>query len=112
MKHPADDVEVLYCATIVAMNAINKLDALAILALAVDSRVEDQLQQRPWIPLGPNRPVDTWAEIEIPKFGEPPPLAIDVYSTLSDQHAKLSALTVMAALDTNTGWNVRPDFVL
>ena len=106
MAHPADEAEVLYCATIVVMSAVNKLDALAIVALAVDSRVEGQQTQRPWIPLGEN----TWVEIEIPKFGEPPPLAIDVYSSLSDQHAKLTALTLIASLEANTPWRARPDF--
>ena len=106
MAHPADETEVLYCSTIVVMSAVNKLDALAIVALAVDSLVEGQLTQRPWIPLAEN----AWVEIEIPKFGEPPPLAIDVYSSLSDQHAKLTALTLIATLEANTAWKARPDF--
>jgi len=105
-SHPADDTEVLYCATIVVMSAVNKLDALAIVALAVDSLVEGQLTQRPWIPLSET----AWVEIEIPKFGEPPPLAIDVYSSLSDEHAKLTALTLIATLESNTAWKARPDF--
>ena len=104
--HPADQGDELYCATIVVMSAVNKLGALAIVALAVDSLVEQQLTQRPWIPLGDN----AWVEIEIPKFGEPPPLAIDVYSTLSDEHAKLTALTLITSLEAHTPWAARPDF--
>lgn len=105
-EHPADNLEVLYCATIVVMSAVNKLDALAIVALAADSLVEGQLTQRPWIPLTEK----AWVEIEIPKFGEPPPLAIDVYSSLSDQHAKLTALTLITTLEASTAWKARPDF--
>ena len=46
------------------------------------------------------------------KFGEPPPLAIDVYSTVSDDHARLQALTLMATLEGYTGWSIRPDFAV
>ena len=106
--HPADNAEVLYCATIVVMSAVNKLDALAIVALATDSLVDGQQTPRPWIPFGDN----AWIEIEIPKFGEPPPLAIDVYSALSDEHAKLSALTLITTLEANTPWRARPDFAV
>ena len=104
--HPADNAEVLYCSTIVVMSAVNKLDALAIVALATESLVEGQQTPRPWIPLGDN----AWIEIEIPKFGEPPPLAIDIYSALSDEHAKLTALTLIATLEATTPWRAKPDF--
>jgi hypothetical protein len=97
-----------YCATIVVMSAVTKLDALAIVALAVDHPVERQRTMRPYVPLAEG----AWVEIEIPKFGEPPPLAIDVYSTISDDHARLQALTLVATLEQYTGWRVRPDFSL
>jgi len=100
-----------YCATIVVMTAITKLDALAIVSLAVDRPVERQRTMRPFVPLaGVGYGDGAWVEIEIPKFGEPPPLAIDVYSTISDDHARLHALTLMAQLDDYTGWRIRPDF--
>lgn len=95
-----------YCATIVVRSAVTKLDALAIVALAVDRPVENQRTMRPLVLLAEG----AWVEIEIPKFGEPPPLAIDVYSTVSDDHARLQALTLMATLEQHTGWNIRPDF--
>ena len=47
---------------------------------------------------------------DLGKFGEPPPLAIDVYSTVSDDHARLQALTLLATLEEYTGWSIRPDF--
>lgn len=99
---------VQHCATIVVGNAVTKLDGLAIVALTADSSVQNQRTSRPFIPLADG----AWAEIEIPKFGEPPPLAIDVYSTVSGDHAKLQALSLMAALGPATGWNMRPDFTI
>lgn len=97
-----------HCATIVVGNAVTKLDGLAIVALTVDSSVQNPRTSRPFIPLDDG----AWAQIEIPKFGEPPPLAIDVYSTISGDHAKLQALSLMAALGPATGWNMRPDFTV
>lgn len=100
-----------YCATIVIMSAVTKLDALAIVSLAVDRPVERQRTMRPFVRLDePRDGRGAWVEIEIPKFGEPPPLAIDVYSTVSDDHARLQALTLMGRLEQYTGWNIRPDF--
>lgn len=95
-----------WCATIVVRSPVTKIDALAIVALAVDSPVREARTMRPYIELeGGAR-----AEIEIPKFGEPPPLAIDVYSTVGHEHAVLEALSLMAALEQYTGWSIRPDF--
>jgi hypothetical protein len=102
-----------YCATIVVMSAVTKLDALAIIALAVDRPVAQQRTMRPFVPLdAPAKSCTAWVEIEIPKFGEPPPVALDVYSTVSDDHARLQALTLMALLEQNTGWSIRPDFAV
>lgn len=101
-----DPVE--YCATIVVQSPVTKLDALSIVALAVDTAVENQRTMRPFVPLDEG----AWVEIEIPKFGEPPPLAIDVYSTVSHDHAALQALTLMARLEEYTGWTIRPDFAV
>ena len=111
LRRPAEPAE--YCATIVVMSAVTKLDALAIVALAVDRPVEQQKTMRPYVLLdGAGYRDGAWVEIEIPKFGEPPPLAIDVYSTVSDDHARLQALTLLARLEEDTGWRVRPDFTL
>ena len=106
LRRPDQPAE--YCATIVVMSAVTKLDALAIVALAVDRPVERQRTMRPFVPLADQ----AWVEIEIPKFGEPPPLAIDVYSTVSDDHARLQALTLMSRLEQYTGWSIRPDFTV
>lgn len=108
LRRPAPVVE--YCATIVVMSAVTKLDALAIVALAVDRPVERQRTMRPVVVLDGADRDGAWVEIEIPKFGEPPPLAIDVYSTISDDHARLHALTLLGQLERYTGWRIRPDF--
>ncbi|MGY6499199.1 MAG: hypothetical protein ACXIUP_13350 [Microcella sp.] len=117
MNQPARDLfgalrrkrePVEFCATIVVQSPVTKLDALAIVALAVDAAVENQRTMRPFVPLTEG----AWVEIEIPKFGEPPPLAIDVYSSVSHDHAALQALTLMARLEDYTGWTIRPDFAV
>jgi hypothetical protein len=95
-----------FCATLVVHNAVNKIDALDSVALACESVVSDSGTPHPWISLSAH----TWIEMEIPKFGEPPPLAIDVYSDVSDDHAKVQALWVLEALESSTVWRVTPDF--
>ena len=93
-------------ATLVVGDAVTKIDALAIIALTLDAAVQDARTARPWIPLAER----AWIEIEIPKFGEPPPLAIDVCSSLGEDHARLEALALAARLAPLTGWRIRPDF--
>lgn len=93
-------------ATLVVQVAITKIDALAVISLAADSSVLAAGTSRPRVELD----AGAWAEVDIPKFGEPPPLAIDVRSPLGLEHARLSALTLAAALERDTGWVVYPDF--
>ncbi|QWT22674.1 hypothetical protein KPL76_07565 [Subtercola sp. PAMC28395] len=101
------DIEVAeYCATIILYQAISKLDTLAVISLVVDAPVENAKLGRPVIRLADQ----AWVEVELPKLGEPPPLAIDVYSTVSTDQARLEALTLVAALRRQTAWDVRPDF--
>jgi hypothetical protein len=96
----------VHCATIVVGNAVTKLEGLMIVALVADAEVRYQRTARPYVPIAEG----CWAEIEIPKFGEPPPLAIDVYSSVSGDHARLHALSLLEGLRTQTAWNLRPDF--
>ena len=98
----------LYCATLIVRDAVTKLDALAIVALASEATVTDARTVRPRVVL----PGGAWVEVEIPKFGEHPPLALDVYSELGDDHAKLAALALLQRLEEQTAWTVKPDFVL
>ena len=95
-----------HLATLVVGDAVTKLEALTVLARAVDSTVDGAGTARPRIRLSP----DAWAEIEIPKFGEPPPLAIDVYSTIDVSDARRQALAVADALAEHTAWSITPKF--
>ena len=95
-------------ATLVLPRAVTKPDALALIALALDRPVE-----RPGTPSAHIRLGDeVVAEVEIPKFGEPPPLAIDVVSSLSLDHARLEALRLAVVLEREAGWVAVPDFPL
>ena len=96
----------MFAATLVLRRAVTKPDALAMIALVTDRPVEGAGSVRPRVTLGEG----AWAEVEIPKFGEPPPLAIDVYSELSDDHARLAALSLAAQLESQAGWTAVPDF--
>jgi hypothetical protein len=95
-----------HCATLVVDEAITKLDALEVIAQTAHSPVRRPGTSRPFIALAG----DAWAEIEIPKFGEAPPLAIDVYSSASLADAQASARALMARLTVSTGWTIRPMF--
>lgn len=97
---------VRYLATLVLPRAVTKPDALAMIALALDRPVENPGTSAPCVRLGDN----VIAEVEIPKFGEAPPLAIDVVSALSVDHARLEALRLAVVLEREAGWRVVPDF--
>lgn len=92
-----------HTAAIVVDAATTKPDALAALALALDTAVEGEGTARPFVRLE----TDAWAEIDVPGFGEAPPLAIDVYSTVGPDHALDRARIVASALRVATGWTVR-----
>jgi hypothetical protein len=95
-----------FCATLVVDEAITKLQALDAIAEALQVSVQHPGTRRPFVPVGE----DAWAEIEIPKFGEAPPLSIDVYSVVSAADAEVRALTLMAQLSASTSWVMRPMF--
>lgn len=95
-----------HLATIVVGDAVTKLDALSVVALAIGSTVENARTARPFIRLS----AQAWAEIDIPKFGEPPPLAIDIYSAVDLADARREALRLADALAESTRWVVTPKF--
>lgn len=95
-----------HSATLVLQLAVPKPEALALIALVLDRAVEGAGTTAPRVPLGDG----AWVEVEIPKFGEPPPLAIDVWSSLSIDHARLEALRLAVVLEESVGWSVVPDF--
>ncbi|MEX0151814.1 hypothetical protein [Microbacterium sp. LMI1-1-1.1] len=95
--------EELHAVTIVVDMPVTKIDALDTIAFAADGSVDDARTARPRVWLAPN----AWAEVEIPKFADPPPLAIDVYSDKSGAIAWAEARRLFDALE-RLGWNVAP----
>ncbi|NYF17637.1 hypothetical protein HDC37_002482 [Microbacterium sp. AK009] len=96
---PADEAAV---ATLVAADAVDKLAALAIIARATGSTVVGGGTARPRIPLRDG----VWIEIEIPKFGEPPPLAIDVHASEGQAAARSEAIALRDVLRRVTDWSI------
>jgi hypothetical protein len=95
-------------ATIVASDAVTKLEALDVLSRVTGSPVEGARTPAPRVSLGPG----AWAQIDIPKFGEPPPLAIDVYVEGEESEAQRHALTLAERLRAEAGWSVLPAFAV
>ncbi|WP_322411572.1 hypothetical protein [Microbacterium invictum] len=93
-------------ATLVAADAVDKIAALAIIARATESTVIGGGTARPRIPLGEG----VWIEIEIPKFGEPPPLAIDVHAVDGVVVARREALALRGVLRRVTRWSLTAAF--
>ncbi|GAA1465100.1 hypothetical protein [Microbacterium thalassium] len=89
-------------ATIVAADAVDKLVALDTIATAVGSRIVGAGTPTPTVPLADG----VWAQIEIPKFGEPPPLAIDVHATAGLDAARAHARTLADTLANATPWSL------
>lgn len=93
-----------HTATIVVDLPIAKPDALTTVAFVADSEVEDAGTAHPRVWLGPQ----AWAQIEIPLFADPPPIAIDVVSLVSNEDAAEQARRLALALE-RVGWSVRPE---
>ncbi|MBB5639751.1 hypothetical protein [Cryobacterium roopkundense] len=91
-----------YSATIVAQTYQTKPEALAIIAAALALPVTGTATAHSYISLARGGRV----EVEIPKFGESLPLAIDVYSRRSAAEARTSAQNVLEILTTATGWQI------
>ena len=91
--------------TLVVDMPITKLDALDVVAFVADSEVEHARTVQPRVWLGS----DAWVEVEIPRFGDPPPIAIDVLSQVSREHAAEHARRLAVALE-RVGWSVRPEY--
>lgn len=91
-----------YVVTLVVDLPITKLDALEVISFVADGDVEYRGTAHPRVGLAPN----VWAEVQIPKFADPPPLAIDVCSDASLDAAAQAADRLAAAL-VRVGWTVR-----
>ncbi len=91
-----------FVVTLVVDMPITKLDALDVIAFVSDGPIEHAGTAYPRVPLEPN----AWAEVQIPKFADPPPLAVDVCSDASTDLARRAAARLRAALE-RVGWDVR-----
>ncbi len=92
-----------FVVTLVIDLPIAKPDALDTIAFVSDGSVENAGSAWPRVVLGG----DAWAEVQIPKFADPPPLAVDVCSGRSLDAAHAAADRLAAALE-RVGWVVRP----
>ncbi|MFG6401189.1 hypothetical protein [Microbacterium sp. P04] len=92
-----------FVVTLVVDMPVTKIDALDVIAFAADAAVEHAGTAWPRVPLAPN----AWAEVQIPRFADPPPIAIDVCSDASLQTAEREAERLAAAL-VRMEWRVRP----
>ncbi|MDF2991092.1 MAG: aspartyl-tRNA synthetase [Microbacterium sp.] len=95
--------DTLYAVTLVVDMPITKIDALDVISFAADGGIEDAGTAHPRVWLAPH----AWAEVEIPKFADPPPFAIDVYSDVSREVAWAQAHRLHDALE-RLGWEVEP----
>ena len=93
-------------ATLVVNATLSRIDALASVALAIDSHVVGAGTADAHVVLARGER----AYIEIPRFGEPPPLAIDVVSDVGVEEARMAALELLIALTNSTPWEIRPTF--
>ncbi len=88
-----------YLATLVMQHAVNKLEAYDMLAAAVPANIIGEGTSSPHIPLSKT----AYVQVDIPKFGEPPPVAIDVWSLVSIEDARNHALALSERLEEMTG---------
>ena len=93
-------------ATLVVHIALSRIDALAVIALAMDAEVTGAGTSDAFVLL----PDGARAYVEIPRFGDPPPFAIDVESDAGSGAARLAAEDLEARLVDATGWRIRRGF--
>lgn len=91
-----------FAVTIVVDLPITKLDALDVIAFVADSEVEHAGTAYPRVGLEPG----VWAEVQIPRFADPPPLAVEVCSDVSETRARRAAERLVRALEA-VGWTIR-----
>ena len=94
-----------FLATIVCDVAITKRDALELVAGLCGVSIQDPDSTSPFVVTDP----ESRAQIEIPKFGEPPPLAIDIWSSKSVEHARHIANELCTRISGQVGWTCRVD---
>ncbi len=81
---------------------IAKPDALAVIALVSDGEVLDAGSADPRVWVSPR----SWAMVDLPRFAEPPPFAVDVCS--NDAGAAREDARLLAAALERVGWRIEP----
>ncbi|TFD53981.1 hypothetical protein E3T55_04640 [Cryobacterium frigoriphilum] len=89
-------------ATIIVNATITKPEALDAIAAALGCAVQDAGTARPFVPL----PHGGRVVVDIPKFGEAPPLAIDVSDPRGATESRLAAQALLDRLTASTGWHI------
>lgn len=79
---------------------IAKPDALAVIALVSDGEVLDAGSADPRVWVSPR----SWAMVDLPRFAEPPPFAVDVCS--HDAGAAREDARLLAAALERVGWRI------
>lgn len=100
--HGPDATSGPFVVTLVVDLPIAKPDALEVIAFVSDGAIEHARTAHPRVGLGRG----VWAEVQIPKFADPPPLAVDVCSDVSWNVAATEAARLADAL-RRVGWTVR-----
>jgi hypothetical protein len=91
-----------HVATLVADAHATRPEALGIIAAVLDASVQGAHTAHAWVPL----PHGGRVEVDIPKFGEAPPLAIDVYDPRGPAAARAAAEALLIALTDGTAWGL------
>jgi len=91
-----------FTATIVAQVQRTKPEALWAIAAALGTEITGATGANAYIAL----PDGGRVEVEIPKFGESLPLAIDVVDPRGEAEARASAQNVLHLLEQSTGWQI------
>ena len=89
-----------HVATLVADIHATKPEALGIIAAALDAPVQGAHTASAFVPL----PHGGRVEVDIPKFGEAPPLAIDVHDPRGAAEARAAAQSLLELLAGATAW--------
>ncbi|WQB71461.1 hypothetical protein T9R20_05725 [Microbacterium invictum] len=95
-------MEVVHVVSLVVNLPIAKPDALAVIALVSDGEVLDAGSADPRVWVSPR----SWAMVDLPRFAEPPPFAVDVCSH-EPAAAREDARRLAVALE-RVGWRIEP----
>jgi hypothetical protein len=99
---PAAVPTTTFTVSLVVDAAVTRLEALDAIAAAVGTSLVDPGTSYTTVPLSGG----AWATVDIPKFGEAPPLAIDISDERSAAEAQAAADGLLPVLAAATGWSI------